>query len=133
MIITGLDPDIVCKIATYLNATNIETLHEVSNHFRDIIKTPDINKLLDNHHWQEGTTRYTDGSISSTGYLKDSRLEGFWKYWWIGGEPRSQGRFYNGKPIGSWIYWDENGNIVMQNIFNYHGHQESWVEVLQGR
>jgi hypothetical protein len=133
MIITDLEPDVICQIAKHLNAISIEVLHKGSSHFRNIIKTPEINRWLDIQHWEECTTRYINGNTSAQGHFKDSISEGFWKYWWMGGSPRSQGRFNNGKPIGPWKYWDETGNIVIQNTFNDHGRQATWVEAPQGR
>ena len=44
-------------------------------------------------------------------------LNGSYSKWYSNGEKATNGYFENGKPVGIWAWWDENGTLI--NKENY--------------
>ena len=54
---------------------------------------------------------YDDGTIESTGALKDGLETGKWVTYFEDGVKETEGAFENGLEVGPWSYFHENGNL----------------------
>lgn len=53
---------------------------------------------------------YEDGKKWSEGYYQDGIENGMKQVWYQSGKLRYAGEVKDGKPIGDWIFWDEEGS-----------------------
>ena len=61
---------------------------------------------------------YPNGNISSKGYLKDNKPDGFWTSYYLTGVKKSEGKWSNSKLDSIWIFYDNIGDTV--EIINYY-------------
>lgn len=54
---------------------------------------------------------YPDGSLQSIGSYKDCMFEGANEAWYPNGIKEHEFYYKDGKPVGTWHFWDMNGNL----------------------
>ena len=69
--------------------------------------------LPDGYH----TFRYPNGAISSEGYIKNGKPEGFWKSYYVTGVKKSEGKRTNYLLDSVWVFYDQSGDTT--EIINY--------------
>ena len=60
---------------------------------------------------------YSNGNISSEGFLRNKKPDGYWKSYFINGQIKSEGNRLNYKLDSTWVFYDENG--ITRSIINY--------------
>lgn len=63
------------------------------------------------------TYYYENGEISSSGFLRDGKPDGYWKSYYVDGTIKTEGNRVDFKLDGPWKFYDENGQIAV--IINY--------------
>jgi uncharacterized protein len=58
------------------------------------------------------TEWYPNGQVRSIGRYFQDQLHGEIKYWFDDGKPWAVNNYFKGTPVGHWIEWDEQGNVV---------------------
>ena len=58
------------------------------------------------------TEWYPNGQVRSIGRYSQDQLHGEIKYWFDDGRPWAVNNYFKGSPVGHWIEWDEQGNVV---------------------
>jgi uncharacterized protein len=58
------------------------------------------------------TEWYPNGQVRSTGHYKNDDLNGEINYWFEDGKPWAVNNYFRGSPVGHWIEWDRDGNVV---------------------
>ncbi len=58
------------------------------------------------------TSRYSDGTLWSTGEYHEGNLHGIQTVYHPNGQKYYEGSFDNGIRIGEWKFWDESGTLV---------------------
>ena len=61
---------------------------------------------------------YSNGKISSEGYLKDNKPIGFWKSYYVTGVKKSEGKWQNNKLDSIWIFYNQLGDTTEK--INYY-------------
>jgi len=61
---------------------------------------------------------YPNGSISSEGFLKNGKPDGYWKTYYPNGKIKSEGKRTNFIIDSTWIFYDENGDTIEK--INYY-------------
>jgi antitoxin component YwqK of YwqJK toxin-antitoxin module len=56
--------------------------------------------------------RYPNGAISSEGYMKDGKPEGFWKNYYVTGVKKAEGKYTNFMLDSIWVFYDQAGDIT---------------------
>ena len=59
---------------------------------------------------KERIDRHKDGSIRARGHTEGDILTGYWEWFRKDGTKLRSGFFENGKQVGEWITYDNNGN-----------------------
>lgn len=55
---------------------------------------------------------WKDGSVLATGYLKDGKLDGYWKWYRKDGSKMKTGYFKEGMRVKEWMVYDKKGKLV---------------------
>jgi antitoxin component YwqK of YwqJK toxin-antitoxin module len=74
---------------------------------------------------------YPSGEISSEGYLRNGKPDGYWKAYYESGQLKSEGNRLNQKLDSTWKFYDAEGNI--RSIINYkegkqNGYRYTYLE-----
>ncbi|MBR0176719.1 MAG: toxin-antitoxin system YwqK family antitoxin [Bacteroidales bacterium] len=73
------------------------------------------------HVVQDGTgtivKHYPDGSIESRVGYKDCMFEGTNEAWFPNGQKRYEFFYKNGKPVGTWRFWNDEGELVREEEY----------------
>ncbi|HVZ12734.1 MAG TPA: hypothetical protein VG965_06925 [Patescibacteria group bacterium] len=60
---------------------------------------------------------HKDGSKWAEGYLKDGKMDGYWKWYRKDGTKMRTGYFEDGKQVRDWMTYDKNGRLVKKTTF----------------
>jgi uncharacterized protein len=69
--------------------------------------------------------RYPNGAVSSEGFIKNGRPEGFWKSYYITGIKKSEGKRTNYLLDSIWIFYDQAGDTT-EKINYLYGKKNGW-------
>lgn len=58
------------------------------------------------------TNYHENGKISSFGYLKDGKRDGYWKWYREDGSKLKLGHFSEGKRTKDWMKYDKKGKLI---------------------
>jgi antitoxin component YwqK of YwqJK toxin-antitoxin module len=70
--------------------------------------------------------RYENGTVSSEGYIKDGKPDGYWKTYHPNGKLKSEGNRRNYQLDSTWNFYNEEG--VIQKTINYSGDRKNGLE-----
>jgi len=59
---------------------------------------------------------HQDGSVLAKGYLKDGKLDGYWKWYRHDGSKMKVGYFKEGKRAKDWMRYDKNGKLIKKPV-----------------
>ena len=60
----------------------------------------------------EHIERHRDGSVRGRGPVRSERPHGYWEWFRVDGTRMRSGHFEAGEPVGEWITYDRNGDVV---------------------
>ena len=63
--------------------------------------------------------RYPNGSISSEGYIKDGKPDGYWKSYYITGVLKSEGKRRNHLLDSIWVFYTQTGDTLEKLDYLY--------------
>lgn len=69
--------------------------------------------------------KYPNGSVSSEGFIKNGKPEGFWKSYYVTGIKKSEGRRTNYLLDSIWIFYDQAGDTT-EKINYLYGKKNGW-------
>jgi len=64
-------------------------------------------------------TLYGNGVKKSEVFLKDGKPNGFYSFWYEGGQIKQQGTYTDGKKDGKWTVWDAKGKVLGEYNYKY--------------
>jgi len=85
--------------------------------------------LITNYSYAQVGTReykkfyYPNGFISSEGFFKNGKPDGFWKTYYVNGVLKSDGLWRNASLDSTWKFYDNLGNV--SSVINYYGGKKS--------
>ncbi len=82
--------------------------------FSIVIKAQDV-KLEDGYH----VFRYPNGSVSSEGYIKDGKPDGYWKSYFVTGVLKSEGKRRNHLLDSIWVFYTQTGDTLEKIDYLY--------------
>lgn len=73
-----------------------------------------FNPILDSQDLQDGyhIFKYPNGSISSEGFIKNGKPEGFWQSYYVTGIKKSEGKRTNFLLDSIWVFYDQAGDTT---------------------
>jgi antitoxin component YwqK of YwqJK toxin-antitoxin module len=69
--------------------------------------------------------KYPNGTVSSQGYIKNGKPEGFWTSYYVTGVKKSEGRRRNFMLDSIWIFYDQTGDTT-EKINYLYGKKNGW-------
>lgn len=64
---------------------------------------------------------YPNGRIEESGFIRDGKPSGDFKYYYSNGNLAGEGKYRRGIPVGVWNYYFENGEIMTIQEYNRKG------------
>lgn len=86
-----------------------------------VISSQDISLLSDGYH----IFKYPNGTISSEGFIKNGKPDGFWKSYYVTGIKKSEGKRTNYLLDSIWIFYDQAGDTT-EKINYLIGKKNGW-------
>lgn len=99
-----------------------ETARRIDTRLDDV-EWDDAMTLLHNGEPVTGDVVETtvDGFVLSSDHYVDGVLDGPTREWWAGGALRAEGTAHEGKLVGTYREWHDNGNLALEREFDRHG------------
>jgi antitoxin component YwqK of YwqJK toxin-antitoxin module len=69
--------------------------------------------------------KYPNGTISSSGFIKNGKAEGLWKNYSVTGILKSEGRRKNFLLDSVWVFYDQTGD-TLEKINYLYGKKNGW-------
>lgn len=60
---------------------------------------------------------FTSRKISSKGFYKNGKSDGYWKYYYVNGNLMWEGNYSKGVQIGLWLGYNEKGKLIEKYFF----------------
>lgn len=80
-----------------------------------VLSGQNTEKLTDGYH----SFKYPNGAVSSEGFIKNEKPEGYWKSYWVTGIKKSEGKYTNFLLDSVWVFYDQSGDTLQKINFLY--------------
>jgi antitoxin component YwqK of YwqJK toxin-antitoxin module len=103
----------VCIVRIHAQThTTVETFYDLKKEIRKeryMVLKKNTN-VLDSLY----TSFFQNGRVKNTGYFKNNKANGFWKYYYESGALKMEGPYKDNEHNGYWKYFYENGSVNME-------------------